>query len=81
MAEIPGYWRDPDTGRYFKIGDGFTPPKPKPKTLAELHPINYKPINRNTSRHEIKHDITYTLTYVGYVNLCLEGSKRYLHQK
>ena len=50
MAEIPGFWRDPNTGKYFKIGDGFTPPKPKPKTLAEIHPVNYKPINRNTSK-------------------------------
>ena len=34
MTEIPGYWRDPQTGKYFKIGDGFTPPTPKPNTLA-----------------------------------------------
>ena len=50
MAEIPGFWRDPNTGKYFKIGDGFTPPKPKPKTLAELYPIDYKPKNRNPSQ-------------------------------
>ena len=50
--EIPGFWHDPKTGKYFKIGDGFTPPKPKPKTLAELYPINYKPINRNPSQFQ-----------------------------
>jgi hypothetical protein len=49
MAEIPGYWRDPNTGKYFKIGPGFTPPKlgfGQPKTLAELHPIKSNPVNR-----------------------------------
>ena len=54
MAEIPGYWRDPNTGKYFKIGPGFSPPKlgfGKPKTLSELHPINCKPTNRNSSTY------------------------------
>ena len=53
MAEIPGYWRDPNTGKYFKIGPGFSPPKlgfGKPKTLSELHPITCKPTNRNSSK-------------------------------
>ena len=51
MAEIPGYWRDPNTGKYFKIGPGFTPPKlgfGQPKTLAELHPIKSNPVNRKS---------------------------------
>ena len=51
MSEIPGYWRDPNTGKYFKIGPGFTPPKlgfGKPKTLAELHPIKSNPVNRKS---------------------------------
>ena len=51
MAEIPGYWRDPNTGKYFKIGPGFAPPKlgfGQPKTLAELHPIKSNPVNRNS---------------------------------
>ena len=54
MAEIPGYWRDPNTGKYFKIGPGFSPPKlgfGKPKTLSELHPITCKPTNRNSSKY------------------------------
>ena len=50
MDEIPGYWRDPNTGKYFKVGPGFSPPKlgfGQPKTLSELHPIKSKPVNRN----------------------------------
>ena len=46
MAEIPGYWRDPNTGKYFKVGPGFSPPKlgfGQPKTLSELHPIKSYP--------------------------------------
>ena len=32
--EIPGFWRDPSTGKYFKIGPGFKPP-----TASSLEPI------------------------------------------
>ena len=40
--EIPGFYYCPEKKRHFKIGPGFQPPKPKPKTLSELNPIERK---------------------------------------
>ena len=76
MAEIPGYWRDPNTGKYFKIGPGFSPPKlgfGKPKTLSELHPINCKPTNRNSSKYTGNNFMMSDSEFGGHAcpNLCL----------
>ena len=44
-----------------EIDEGFT----QPKTLAELHPIHYKPTNRNTFKYK---------STVIYVEICLISS-------
>ena len=36
--DIPGFWRDPETGKYFKIGPGFKPPTES----TGLSPIDIK---------------------------------------
>ena len=36
--DIPGFWRDPKTGKYFKIGPGFKPPTES----AGLPPVDAK---------------------------------------
>ena len=55
-SEIPGYWRDPDTGKYFKIGPNFKPPKNEPKALENVSKIERK--IKNTGK------INYTLKYI-----------------
>ena len=52
--EIPGFWRDPSTGKYFKIGPGFKPPAPSSLEPIKTNP-NYPSLERSIRSREVGH--------------------------